>query len=183
MSLRILAGSATLNSACNSPMISPNVRCPSQRSSTCLPVPCRRIAPSGNRIIRSGAVPVLFSGLRFSSAQRHPAAKCGRLDSSGGATLLGLDLKGTGRGPPRLHVSKIQRIELRPEDVTLVAQSLDRQLLLGTRLGVVEYVVHRELRIFRCLIEPGLEIVETSGQPRIMLAQFFHTQGDELRRK
>src|ERR1700728_3557419 len=148
-------------------MIWAKVRWPSQRSSTCRPVPCSLIAPSGNRIMRS-SLPALFS-----APQRQPIARRGWLESSGGAMLAALDSKRARRRPSRLHVGEVERVELRPENVALVAQGLDRQLLLGSRLGIVEDIVHRELRILRRLIKPGLEIIETSRKPRIELPQLL----------
>src|SRR5882672_5674890 len=170
MSPRIFAGSASPNWACNSAMIWAKVRWPSQRSSTCRPVPCSLIAPSGNKITRSCSLP----------PQRQPAARRGRLKSSGGATLAGLDSEGPGRRPPWLNIGEVECVELRPQDVTFVAQSLDRQLLLGSCLRVVVNVVHGEQRILRRLIEPRFKIVQTSSQPGIMLTQFLHAQRDQL---
>src|SRR5216683_1962804 len=141
-------------------MIWAQLRWPSQRSSTCLPVPWSLMAPSGNRITRASSVP----------PQRQPAARRGWLESSGGATLAGLDAECARRRPSRFHVGEVESVELRPQDVALIAQGLDRQLLLGASLCVVVDIVQGELRIFRGLIESGFEIVQTYRQPGIVLS-------------
>src|ERR1700676_3203231 len=174
MSARILAGSASPNWACNSPMISAKLRRPSQRSNTCLPVPWSLIAPSGNRITRS-SLPVLVS-----APHRHPVARRGWLASSGGAMLISLNPERARRRPSGFNVSEKQCVELRPQDIALVAQRLDCQVLLRARFRVVVYVVHGELRIFRSLIKSGFEIIQASREPRIMLTQFFNAQGDQI---
>src|ERR1700738_562959 len=122
-------------------MISKNVRCPSQRSSTCRPVPCNWMAPSGNRITRFSSLP----------PQRHPAARRGWLESSGGAIsgFLLFDAEGARWRPAGLHVSKIESVELGPQNVALVAQRLDGQLLFGSRRGVVVNIVDRQICVFR----------------------------------
>src|SRR5579872_2974478 len=160
MSLRILAGSATLNSCCNSLMSSPKVRWPLQRSRICRPVPCSFIAPSGNKMTRSCSVP----------PQRQPAARRGWLESSGGAILRRLNLEGARRRPSRLHIREVKRVELRPQNVAFVAQSLHRQFLFGARFRVVVDIVYGELRVLRGLVQPRLEIIETAGEPGVVLA-------------
>jgi hypothetical protein len=49
-----------------------------------------------------------------SAPQRHPVAKRGWLESSGGAKLGGLDAECAGRRPSGLHVGKVERVELCP---------------------------------------------------------------------
>src|SRR5579862_9460968 len=97
--------------------------------------------------------------------------------------LACLDLECAGRRPSGFDVGKVESVELRPQNIAFVAQGLDCQLLLGARLGVIEYVVESELRIFRRLIKSGFEIVEASGEPGIKLTQFFHSKSDELGRE
>src|SRR5579859_132912 len=148
-------------------MMSPKVRWPSQRSRTCLPVPCNLIAPSGNRITRSASVP----------PQRHPAARRGWLVSEGGATSTPFrDAKCAGRWPSGLHVGEIERIELRPQDVTFIAERLDREILLGTRPGILVDVVDGELCVFGGLRQACHKIIQPAGEPRIVLAQLLHAQ-------
>src|SRR5258707_7245921 len=107
-------------------MSSAKVRWPSQRSKTCRPVPCSLIAPSGNKITRSCSVP----------PQRHPAARRGWLESSGGAMLAALDAERSGLPPSPLNVGEVQCVELRPQHVALDVHRLDRQLLFGHSLRV-----------------------------------------------
>src|ERR1700678_2146733 len=126
-------------------MISPKVRWPSQRSSTWRPVPCSLIAPSGKRMTRFSSVP----------PQRQPVANRGLAKPSRTAMLCALDLKRPRRPPSRLHVGEVERVELCPENVAFVAQSLDRQFLLAARLRMIVDVVRRELRIFGRLIKSG----------------------------
>src|SRR6202158_2643029 len=108
-------------------MIWPKVRWPSQRSSTCRPVPWSFIAPSGNRITRFSSVP----------PHRQPAANRGWRESSGGG-MSGLllffffDAKCARRRPSRLNVGEIQRVELCPQDVALIAQRLYGEFLLAS---------------------------------------------------
>src|SRR5579872_440073 len=90
--------------------------------------------------------------------------------------LLLLDAKRSGRRPTWLHVGEVHGIELRPENIALVAQRLDRQFLLGARLRMFADIVDRELCIFGSLRQASLEIVETSREPRIMLAQLLHAE-------
>src|SRR5258706_13000989 len=97
--------------------------------------------------------------------------------------LTSLDPERSGRRPSRFDVGEVERIELRPQDVALVTQGLYRQPLFDASLRIVVNVVHRELRILWSLIESGLEVIQPSCQPRIMLAQFFHAQGNQLGRK
>ena len=50
--------------------------------------------------------------------------------------------KSARRRPARLDVSEIERVELRPENVALVAQCLDSALLLCARSGVIEHILN-----------------------------------------
>src|SRR5258706_5608949 len=97
--------------------------------------------------------------------------------------LTSLDPERSGRRPSRFDVGEVERIELRPQDVALVTQGLYRQPLFDASVRIVVNVVHRELRILWSLIESGLEVIQPSCQPRVMLAQFFHAQGNQLGRK
>src|SRR5216684_5764119 len=107
------------------------------------PVPSTRIAPSGKSTTGASVVP----------PQRHPAANFGTLSSVSSATLLldmfrvSLNPKRARRRPPRLDVSEIDRVELRPKNVTFVAQCLDGALLLYTCRGMIKYILQREGRV------------------------------------
>src|SRR3984893_5155193 len=124
-------------------MIWAKVRCPSQRSSTCRPVPWSLMAPSGNRITRFSSVP----------PHRQPAANRGWRESSGGG-MSGLfpsfffDAKCARWRPSRLNVGEIQRVELCPQDVALIAQRLYGEFLLRSGLGVLVHECHGELSVF-----------------------------------
>src|ERR1700686_2194320 len=143
------------------------------------PVPSTRIAPSGNSTTGASVVP----------PQRHPAANFGMLASVSSATVprnmlrVSLNPKCPRRRPARLDVSEIERVELRPENVALVAQCLDGALLLSARSGVIEHGLKREGSVFRCLGEPRFKVIEPGSQPRIVLTQFLHPQRDQVPRK
>src|SRR5437660_9240401 len=178
-SARILPFGASMNCASSFCTISASEKCPSQSSRMMRPVPSTRIAPSGNSTTGASVVP----------PQRHPAANFGTLASVSSATLslnllrVSLNPKSPRRRPTRLDVSEIERVELRPENVTLVAQCPDGALLLGARRSVIEYILKREGRIFRRLRQPHLKIIEPRSKPRIVLTQFLHPQGDQVARK
>src|SRR6202140_6019706 len=128
------------------------------------PVPSTRIAPSGKSTTVASVVP----------PQRHPAANFGMLSLTNLATLprnmlrvmfrVSLNPKSPRRRPARLDVSEIERVELRPENVALVAQCLDGAFLLSARSGVIENVLKREGRIFGRLRQPRLKIIEPKSE-------------------
>src|SRR5258708_26756496 len=156
-------------------MIWPKVRWPSQRSSTCRPVPWSLIAPSGNRITRFSSVP----------PHRQPAANRGWRESSGGGMsglllFLFFDAKCARWGPPRLNVGEIQRVELCPQDVALIAQRLYGEVLPGSGLRILVDKCHGELSVFRRLRQTHLEIIQSASKPRIVLAKFLHAQRDQV---
>src|SRR5260370_9864040 len=159
-------------------MIWPKVRWPSQRSSTCRPVPWSLIASSGNRITRFSSVP----------PHRQPAAHRGWRESSGGGMsglllFLFLDAKCARGRPSRLNVGEIQGVELGPQDVALIAQRLYGQFLLASGLGVLVHECHGELSVFRRLRQTHLEIIQSPRKPRIVLAKSLHAQRDQVARK
>src|ERR1700686_3567713 len=178
-SARILPVGASMNCASSFCTISASEKWPSQSSRMMRPVPSTRIAPSGKSTTGASVVP----------PQRHPAANFGTLASVSSATLprnmfgVILDTKSAGRRPTRLDISKIERVELRPENVALVAQCLDGALLLSARSGVIEHVLKREGRIFRRLRQPRLKVIERGSEPGIVLTQFLHPQRDQVARK
>src|ERR1700687_1799410 len=178
-SARILPLGASMNCASSFRIISASEKCPSQSSRMMRPVPSTRIAPSGKSTTGASVVP----------PQRHPAANFGMLASVRSATIplamfrASLNPKRRRRGPARFDISEIERVELRPENVTLVAQGLDGALLLQPGSGVIEYILKREGDIFRRLRQPRLKIIEPRSKPWIVLTQFLHQQSDQVERK
>src|SRR5260370_28174623 len=178
-SARILPFGASMNCASSFCTISASEKWPSQSSRMMRPVPSTRIAPSGKRTTGASVVP----------PQRHPAANFGTLASVSSATLplamfrASFNPKSARRRPARLNVSEIERVELCPQNVALVAQCLDGALLLPARSGVVEHILQREGGVFRRLRQPRLKVVEPGSKPRIVLTQFLYPQRDQLARK
>src|ERR1035441_5527398 len=178
-SARILPFGASMNCVSSFCTISASEKWPSQSSRIMRPVPSTRIAPSGKSTTGASVVP----------PQRHPAANFGTLVSVSSATIrlnrfrLILNPKRARRRPARLDIRKIERVELRPQNVTLVAQCLDDALLLGACSGVIEHVLDREGSVFRRLRQPCLKVVERGVEPGIVLTQFLHAQRDQILRK
>src|SRR5258708_24638881 len=178
-SARILPFGASMNCPSSFCKISAREKWPSQSSRMMRPVPSTRIAPSGKSTTGASLVP----------PQRHPAANLGMLASVRSATIprnmlrVSLNPKRPRRRPARFDVSEIERVELRPENVTLVAQCLDGALLLRARSGMLGHILKREGRVFRCLRQPCLKIIEPGSKPGIVLTQFFHPQRDQVARK
>src|SRR5580658_580846 len=178
-SARILPFGASMNCASSFSTISASEKWPSQSSRMMRPVPSTRIAPSGKSTTGSSVVP----------PQRHPAANVGTLSSVSSATLplrlfcVRRNPKSPRRRPARLHIGEVERVELRPQDVALVAQCLNDALLIGPCSRVVERIPDRESRIFRSLRQPRLEIIKPRRHPGIVLAQLFHPQRDQVARK
>src|SRR6266852_587146 len=182
-SARILPFGASINCASSFCTISAREKWPSQSSRMMRPVPSTRIAPSGKSTTGDSMVP----------PQRHPAANFGMLSSVSSAklprnmlrTMFGISFnsKSLRRRPAWLDISEIERVELRPEDVTLVAQCLDGALLLCSRIRVIEHVLKREGRIFRRLRQSRLKIIEPRREPGIVLTQFLHPERDQVARK
>src|SRR5258706_6337454 len=182
-SARILPFGASMNCVSSFCTISASEKCPSQSSRMMRPVPSTRIAPSGKSTTGASVVP----------PQRHPAANFGTLASVSSAQLprymltvmfrVSLNPKSTWRRPTRLDVSEIERVELRPKNVTLVAQCLDGALLLHARSGVLEHILKSKRGVVRRLRQPCLKIIEPGSKPRIVLTQFLHAQRDQVARK
>src|SRR5258708_26887487 len=183
-SARILPFSASMNCVSSFCTISASEKWPSQSSRMIRPVPSTRIVPSGKSTTGASVFP----------SPRHPAANFGTLTSTSSATVplavfpldtfrVSVNSKRAWRRPSRLYISEIERVELRPKNVTLVAQRLDDALLFGACGGVVEHVLEREGRIFRGLRQPRLKVVEPGNKPGIVLTQFFHAQRDQVARK
>src|ERR1017187_198903 len=152
------------------------------------PVPSTRIAPSGKRTTGSSVVP----------PQRHPAANFGMLASVSIRTLVSVSLgtlvfvcsvtdalnpKCPRWRPSRLDIREVERVELRPENVTLVAQCLNHPLLIRPRGGVIEHEPDGKSSVFRSLREARLKIIQPGCEPGIVLPQFLHAQRDQVLRK
>src|ERR1039458_6735568 len=182
-SARILPFGASMNCVSSFCTISASEKWPSQSSRMMRPVPSTRIAPSGKSTTGASVVP----------PQRHPAANFGTLVSTNSATIpltvlrvmfrFSLDSKSARRRPAGLNISEIECVELRPENVALVAQCLDDALLLGARGGVLEHILDCEGGVFRRLRQPRLKVVKPGREPGIVLAQSLHAQRDQIARK
>src|ERR1700678_264162 len=175
-SARIFPCGASMNWVSSFCTISARVRCPSQSSRMIRPVPSTRIVPSGKSTTGASAVP----------PHRHPEANFGTLASISSATfplIFPFDAKSPRRRPPRLDIGEIERVELRPQDVALVAQGGDHALLICARGGMIEGVLNREGRILRSLRQSRFEVVEAGRKPGIVMAQFLHAQRDQVARK
>src|SRR5258708_25517207 len=180
---RILPFGASMNCVSSFCTISASEKCPSQSSRMMRPVPSTRIAPSGKSTTGASVVP----------PQRHPAANFGTLASVSAARLprymltvmfrVSLNPKTNWRRPTRLDVSEIERVELCPKNVTLVAQCLDGTLLLHARSGVIEHILKSKRGVFRRLRQPCLKIIEPGSEPGIVLTQFLHPQSNQVARK
>src|SRR6266404_2387689 len=197
-SARILPFGASMNCASSFCTISAREKWPSQSSRMMRPVPSTRIAPSGKRTTGASVLP----------PQRHPAANFGTLASVSSAGLpstcfsasiaiihplafersfvplpRNFNPKSARRRPARLDISEIERVELRPKNVTLIAQRLDSALLLHARSSMLEYILKREGGVFRRLRQPRLKVIETGREPGIVQSQFLHAQRDQVARK
>src|SRR5208337_542501 len=168
-SVRILSLGARMNWASSFCTISATEKCPSQSSRMTRPVPSTRIAPSGKRTTGASAVP----------PQRHPAANFGTLASLSSATVL-LNSKRSRRRPTRFDIREVECIELRPQNVALVAQCLDDAILLGACSGVVVHILDGKGSVFRRLRQPRLKVIERGSEPGIVLAHLLHAQRDQV---
>src|SRR5438552_3235423 len=86
----------------------------------------------------------------------------------------------TGRWPSRLHICKVQGIELCPKNIALIAERLDRSLLLLAGFSVLIDIIDREARVFWSLGQPRFEIIQTADKPRVVLTKFVHAQCDQI---
>src|SRR5258708_4260419 len=183
-SARILPFSASMNCVSSFCTISASEKCPSQSSRMIRPVPSTRIVPSGKSTTGASVFP----------SPRHPAANFGTLTSTSSATVplavfpldtfrVSVNSKRAWRRAARVYIREIERVELRPKNVTLVAQRLDDALLFGACGGVVEHVLEREGSVFRRLRQPRLKVVEPGNKPGIVLTQFLHAHRDQVARE
>src|SRR5258707_14942735 len=182
-SARILPFGASMNCVSSFCTISASEKWPSQSSRMMRPVPSTRIAPSGKSTTGASVVP----------PQRHPAANFGTLASVRSATLprnmlrvmfrIRLNPERPRRWPTQLDVSEIERVELCPKNVTLVAQCPEGILLLHARSGVLEHILKSKRGVVRRLRQPCLKIIEPGSKPRIVQSQFLHPQSNQVARK
>src|ERR1035438_3122515 len=177
-SARTFPGGARMNCCSSFPTISARESWPAQSSKIARPVPSTLIAPSGKSTTGASVVP----------PQRHPVASRGMLASVNSATdspfaFVVADLKRTRRRPARLDIGEIERVELRPQNVALIAQRLNHAILLGARGRMLEDILDGKRRVFRGLRQPCFKIIKPAGEPRIMLAQLLHAQRDQVARK
>src|SRR5437016_4952854 len=117
------------------------------------------------------------------SPRRHPGARCGRLFSSGGivsSSRFLCRLEGPRGRPAGIDISKIERVKLSPENVALGTQRGVRQILFCARVRVFHDPRKGEFGVFWSLPQTASEIVETAGQPGIVLAQAVHAKGNQL---
>src|SRR5215467_13571148 len=102
----------------------------------------------------------LVGSARRRRGPARPNGKAGTRIVSQWRHLFLLDPEGSGGRPGRLHIGEVQRIKLGPENVALVTQSLKREFLLPARLGILVYELRRKHRIFGCLRQTSLEIIQ-----------------------
>src|SRR5437667_6231446 len=175
----ILPLGARMNCVSSFCTISASEKWPSQSSRMTRPVPSTRVAPSGKRTTRASVGP----------PQRHPAANFGTLASVSSATLaltmlqFILNSKSARRRPARLYIGKIQRVEVCPEDVTLIPQCPDGALLLCAGCGVIEHVLQSEGSVFGRLPQARFKVVKPGREPWIVLPQFLHAQRNQIARE
>src|SRR5260370_10793561 len=133
---------------------------PSQRSTVSRLGPFRRSARSGMSSTRCWLVP----------PRRHPGARRGRLFRSGGivsSSRLLCGLKGTRWRPARIDVSKIEGVELSPENVTFGAEGGVSQILFRARARVFYDPCQGEVGVLGSLRESAGEIVGAARGPGI----------------
>src|ERR1700688_1079747 len=94
-----------------------------------------------------------------------------------------VDAKSSRRRPSWLDVGEVEGVELCPQDVAFVAQRFDDGLLFGAGGGVIERVLEGEGCIFRRFGQSRFEVVESGSEIRVVLAQFFHAQRDQVARE
>src|SRR5450755_2424404 len=105
-------------------------------------------------------------------------ASRGRLFSSGVITFAFSDgiirFEGTWRRPARIDVGEIQRIELRPQNVTFGPQGCMGLVLFLSGAGVLHHPGESEVSVFRCLRKASSEVVEAAGEPGIIHAKCIY---------
>src|ERR1700730_4797201 len=118
------------------------------------------------------------------SLRRQPMARRGRLVRSGVLTfafLAGGDwFERAWRRPAGINVGEVQRIELRPKDVTLGSQCAMRFLLFLARARVLHNPGESEVCDLGRRREAAGEIIEAAGKPGIISAESIDAKGDEL---
>src|SRR5260370_11706528 len=158
-------------------MICSTVCWPSQRSTISRLGPFRRRTRSGMSSVR---------GCWVFSFKRQPGARRGKLWSSGVISNLSqflCGLESARRRPSGIDVGKIEGVELGPEDVALGAQRGEGQILFRASARVFHDPRQGELGVLRSLRQAAGEIVQTSGEPWVVLAHAVHAESDELARE
>ncbi len=92
-------------------------------------------------------------------------------------------LKSARGRPAGIHVRKIERVELGPENVTFGAEGGVSQILLFARARVFDDPGKREISVFGGLRETAGEIVEAAGEPGVMFAEAIHSQDNQFLRE
>jgi hypothetical protein len=72
---------------------------------------------------------------------------------------------------------------LRPQNFAFLAQCRNGLLLLSVSVRIVGHELKGEFSVLGSLIEPGFEIIQPTGQPRIVPAQSIHSQGNQIARE
>src|SRR6266852_2333314 len=157
-------------------MICWTVCLPSQRSTISRLGPFRRRARSGMSSTRCW----LFS------PRRQPGARRGKLFNSGVISIPSRFLRGLERArgrPAGIDISKIEGVELSPEDIALGAQCGVGQILFHAGACVFYDPGQGEVGVLGSLREAACEIVETAREPGVVFAEAIHAQDDQFFRE
>src|SRR5260370_7782908 len=144
-----------------------------QRSTISRLGPLRRKARSGMSRTRCW----LFS------PRRQPGARRGRLFSSGcivSSSRFPSGLEGAGGRAHRIEGGKIEGVQVGTEDVALGAQRGMGQIRFRARARVSHDPGESKFGVFRSLRETAGKIVETAGEPGVVLAEAIHAQNDQF---
>jgi hypothetical protein len=125
------------------------------------------------------ALLIIFSETATGSEAR-AAVQFGRHRISSGV-LCGLE--GARWWPTGIHISKVERVELSPEDVAFGAKGNVSQILLFTSLRLFDDPGEREVSVLWRLCEAASEIVEAAREPGIVFAQAIHPQDNQFFRE
>src|SRR5216684_3597444 len=117
------------------------------------------------------------------SPRRHPGARRGRLFGSGGivsSSRILCGLEGAGGRPAGIDISKIEGVKLGPENVALGTQRGVGQFLFRAGARVFHDPRQGELGVLRSLGETAGEIVQSAGEPGVVLAHAIQAKSDEF---